>query len=205
MSLFLLQNLHPLTYCFCVSAPHIDALISLEVGRLVMLHVHLIGWVMTSLLPLAFRSAARPLTAFSCSSRSSVFSSISSFRFAHTQTTVKKSQRARIERKRRSNFLKRLSRRRELRLEANTTPYVFPKGEIVHWQPPKLESWVINFNLERLGLIELPYHVFGAPIRKDIVHNVVLWQRAKRRQGLLPVSYSLCLSPCLSLSSSFLS
>jgi large subunit ribosomal protein L4 len=36
---------------------------------------------------------------------------------------------------------------------------------------------------EEAGEIELLESVFGAPVRKDIIHNVVVWQRAKRRQG----------------------
>ncbi len=36
---------------------------------------------------------------------------------------------------------------------------------------------------ETEGQIQLNESVFGSPVRKDIIHNVVVWQRAKRRQG----------------------
>ncbi|PRQ28351.1 putative ribosomal protein L4/L1e [Rosa chinensis] len=42
---------------------------------------------------------------------------------------------------------------------------------------------VTNFHNEEKGLMVLPGDVFDVPIRKDIVHRVVLWQLAKRQQG----------------------
>ncbi|XP_050369993.1 uncharacterized protein LOC126788074 [Argentina anserina] len=42
---------------------------------------------------------------------------------------------------------------------------------------------VTNFHNEDKGLMVLPGDVFDVPIRKDIVHRVVLWQLAKRQQG----------------------
>ncbi|XP_058208659.1 uncharacterized protein LOC131321753 isoform X2 [Rhododendron vialii] len=42
---------------------------------------------------------------------------------------------------------------------------------------------VTNFNNDDKGLMVLAGDVFDVPIRKDIVHRVVRWQLAKRRQG----------------------
>ncbi|CAL5403824.1 hypothetical protein ACSBR2_027332 [Camellia fascicularis] len=42
---------------------------------------------------------------------------------------------------------------------------------------------VTNFHNEDKGLMVLAGDVFDVPIRKDIVHRVVLWQLAKRQQG----------------------
>lgn len=53
---------------------------------------------------------------------------------------------------------------------------------------------VTNFHNEDKGLMVLPGDVFDVPIRKDIVHRVVLWQLAKRQQ--VP-SYDICTSLAL--------
>uniref|UniRef100_A0A7N2R5H6 Large ribosomal subunit protein uL4m n=1 Tax=Quercus lobata TaxID=97700 RepID=A0A7N2R5H6_QUELO len=42
---------------------------------------------------------------------------------------------------------------------------------------------VTNFHNEDKGFMVLAGDVFDVPIRKDIVHRVVLWQLAKRQQG----------------------
>lgn len=43
-------------------------------------------------------------------------------------------------------------------------------------------AWVTSFTGENpLGLIELNEFVFGANPRIDILHRVIVWQRAKRR------------------------
>ena len=43
-------------------------------------------------------------------------------------------------------------------------------------------AWVTSFTGEdTLGLVELNEFVFGANPRVDILHRVVVWQRAKRR------------------------
>lgn len=45
-------------------------------------------------------------------------------------------------------------------------------------------AWVTSFTSENpVGLIELNEFVFGANPRIDILHRVVVWQRAKRRAG----------------------
>lgn len=48
---------------------------------------------------------------------------------------------------------------------------------------PKLEGWVVNMKNEKLRPIELNPDTFNQPIRKDLVHRVILWQRSKGRQG----------------------
>lgn len=42
-----------------------------------------------------------------------------------------------------------------------------------------------NFHNEDKGFMVLAGDVFDVPIRKDIVHRVVLWQLAKRRQVVI--------------------
>lgn len=45
------------------------------------------------------------------------------------------------------------------------------------------EVGVTNFAKEDKGSVVLSGDVFDVPIRRDIVHRVVVWQLAKRRQG----------------------
>lgn len=42
---------------------------------------------------------------------------------------------------------------------------------------------VVNWNKKKVGDVELNAAVFEAPVRKDILHDVVKWQLACRRQG----------------------
>ncbi len=42
---------------------------------------------------------------------------------------------------------------------------------------------VRNLSGEEVGSVELDEAVFGVPVRADILHRVVEWQRAKRRAG----------------------
>lgn len=42
---------------------------------------------------------------------------------------------------------------------------------------------VYNWEKKKVGDVELPATVFGQPVRKDILHTVVRWQLACRRQG----------------------
>ncbi|KKB96418.1 50S ribosomal protein L4 [Candidatus Arcanobacter lacustris] len=42
---------------------------------------------------------------------------------------------------------------------------------------------VINLDNQTVGDIELPESIFNLPIRLDILHRVVQWQRAKARSG----------------------
>ena len=42
---------------------------------------------------------------------------------------------------------------------------------------------VLNWNKQKVGDIELPAAVFEQPVRKDLLHTVVRWQLACRRQG----------------------
>ena len=47
-----------------------------------------------------------------------------------------------------------------------------------------LQAWVRDFKSnEPKDLIDLQRKVFGAPLRKDILHRVVVWQRDAERQG----------------------
>ncbi len=42
---------------------------------------------------------------------------------------------------------------------------------------------VLNWKKEKVGTIELSKEVFEVPVKKEILHEVVQWQLAKRRQG----------------------
>ena len=53
-----------------------------------------------------------------------------------------------------------------------------------HYKPPHKEVPLKSFQTgEVLGSVRLHHFVFGAPSRVDILHRVVVWQRAKRREG----------------------
>lgn len=57
-----------------------------------------------------------------------------------------------------------------------------------HYQPAHKETPLKSFMTgEVLGSVKLHRFVFGAPHRVDILHRVVVWQRAKRRQGTAKV------------------
>ena len=58
------------------------------------------------------------------------------------------------------------------------------KAPIFHYAPPVLQAWLTSFQTgKKLGILDLNEHVFGAPPRVDILHRVVVWQRAKIRAG----------------------
>lgn len=42
---------------------------------------------------------------------------------------------------------------------------------------------VLNWNKEKVGTVELSSEVFEAAVKKEVLHEVVQWQLAKRRQG----------------------
>ncbi len=42
---------------------------------------------------------------------------------------------------------------------------------------------VVNWDSKKVGSAELAAEVFEAPVRKDVMHQVVRWQLAMRRQG----------------------
>jgi large subunit ribosomal protein L4 len=42
---------------------------------------------------------------------------------------------------------------------------------------------VLNWKKEEVGTVDLPEEIFGKPVRKDILQQVVRWQLACRRQG----------------------
>jgi large subunit ribosomal protein L4 len=42
---------------------------------------------------------------------------------------------------------------------------------------------IVNWENKKVGEVELPAEVFEQPVRKDILHTVVRWQLASRRQG----------------------
>ena len=42
---------------------------------------------------------------------------------------------------------------------------------------------ILNWDKKKVGELDLPAAVFEQPIRKDLLHTVVRWQLACRRQG----------------------
>lgn len=59
---------------------------------------------------------------------------------------------------------------------------------ISHYTPEPKQAWVRSFETgEKLGIIELSDFLFGARPRLDILHRVVVWQRAKIRAGTAKV------------------
>ncbi|KAK9863777.1 hypothetical protein WJX84_002040 [Apatococcus fuscideae] len=50
-------------------------------------------------------------------------------------------------------------------------------------QPSHLEWPILNFARDQVGSHLLPRAVFDVPVRRDILHRVVRWQRAKAQQG----------------------
>lgn len=45
------------------------------------------------------------------------------------------------------------------------------------------EAWVVDFRNEKKRIIELDPYLFNCKPRRDILHQMVVWQLAKRRQG----------------------
>lgn len=63
-----------------------------------------------------------------------------------------------------------------------------PAGSIVRYPYPvqyftPKPIKLFNLHGEQLGSVQLPGEVFNRPVRIDILHQVVRWQRAKARQG----------------------
>jgi large subunit ribosomal protein L4 len=50
------------------------------------------------------------------------------------------------------------------------------------------EMPVIDCQGQVVGTVHLPEHIFGIPVRKDILHRVVRWELAKRRKGTAKVN-----------------
>lgn len=76
-------------------------------------------------------------------------------------------------------LLRRYSSSNSLDLEVVRTP-----SPILHYAPPPQQAWVTSFLTgQRLGILDLSEDVFGAHPRIDILHRVVVWQRAKIRAG----------------------
>ena len=42
---------------------------------------------------------------------------------------------------------------------------------------------VLNWKKEKVGSVDLAADVFETPVKKDVLHTVVQWQLASRRQG----------------------
>ncbi len=62
-------------------------------------------------------------------------------------------------------------------LYTNLCP-IKPSGAQATYEVP-----IYNLQKEQVGTYTLPGDVFDVPIRRDILHRVVRWQRARRQQG----------------------
>ncbi|CAG8470631.1 265_t:CDS:10 [Ambispora leptoticha] len=72
---------------------------------------------------------------------------------------------------------------RNFATEAPSRPVII-KPQAISPLPSRLEAWLRDFQTnELLDVITLDRHVFGVPIRRDILHRVVVWQRDNWRQG----------------------
>lgn len=49
------------------------------------------------------------------------------------------------------------------------------------------EAPIYNLKREQIGTIKLPEYIFGTKVRVDILHRVVVWQRACKRKGTAKV------------------
>eukprot|EP01102_Stenamoeba_stenopodia_P010861 TRINITY_DN330_c0_g5_i1.p1 TRINITY_DN330_c0_g5~~TRINITY_DN330_c0_g5_i1.p1 ORF type:complete len:367 (+),score=124.14 TRINITY_DN330_c0_g5_i1:87-1103(+) len=58
-----------------------------------------------------------------------------------------------------------------------STTILTPKSQL------NFEVPVYSFKKDVLSTIALPQHVFGSPLRTDILHRVLLWDRAAMQQG----------------------
>jgi large subunit ribosomal protein L4 len=66
-------------------------------------------------------------------------------------------------------------------LLAFTTTIFFPAISPI---PPTLQAWLRDLHTnELLDIIALDRKIFGMPLRRDILHRVIVWQRNKSRQG----------------------
>ena len=75
---------------------------------------------------------------------------------------------------------------RTRKLTRTQPPSNAPRFE--HYTPVPKEAWVVSFETgNKLGIVRLSDFVFGARPRVDIIHRVVVWQRAKRRAGTAKV------------------
>ena len=59
---------------------------------------------------------------------------------------------------------------------------------LLHYSPPPKQAWLVSFKTGRkMGIVDLNDDIFGVPARLDILHRVVVWQRAKIRAGTAKV------------------
>lgn len=80
-----------------------------------------------------------------------------------------------------AHFGRKLSYNSQLELTNTVSDASVP---ILHYAPPLPQAWLTSFLTgQKLSIVELNEKVFGAPPRIDILHRVVVWQRAKIRAG----------------------
>ena len=67
-------------------------------------------------------------------------------------------------------------------------PTVHTPSPLLHYTSLPKQAWVNSLETgEKLGILQLNDSVFGTRPRIDIMHRVVVWQRAKRRAGTAKV------------------
>jgi large subunit ribosomal protein L4 len=70
----------------------------------------------------------------------------------------------------------------------SAVPRLATRGTVVHYpfavrHMEAQEAPIYDLDRRVVGRIELPGDVFSVPVRVDILHRVVRWQRARRQQG----------------------
>ena len=67
---------------------------------------------------------------------------------------------------------------------SHTSPASIVPASTTVYTPPVLQAWVRNFEEgHNLGIMQLSNTVFGERPRVDIIHRVMVWQRARMRAG----------------------
>ena len=69
------------------------------------------------------------------------------------------------------------NRKRDDKLLPRMAPAVPQDGE------PLMQAWISSFEEPHIGIAQIRADVWGMPLRTDIVHRVVTWQRACARAG----------------------
>ncbi|KAJ1505985.1 54S ribosomal protein L4 mitochondrial [Coelomomyces lativittatus] len=69
-------------------------------------------------------------------------------------------------------------------LESSSSLTSLPPKKVAVYQPITTQSFIYDFLTHKPEyLAQLPHSIYGAPIRKDLIHRCVCWQRNAMRQG----------------------
>eukprot|EP01114_Cavostelium_apophysatum_P014091 TRINITY_DN3563_c0_g1_i2.p1 TRINITY_DN3563_c0_g1~~TRINITY_DN3563_c0_g1_i2.p1 ORF type:complete len:279 (-),score=49.19 TRINITY_DN3563_c0_g1_i2:35-871(-) len=83
--------------------------------------------------------------------------------------------------------LRPFERKRELINKTHNPQPLVPLKDSSHYEivatPQDVKVPVVNLNNEPVGEVSLNWRIFKVPLRRDLLHRVVVWQQAKSRQG----------------------